>query len=241
MSFNFKKNTPSIGKVEKPAVIQNPYVGEAGRNEWNDRYGLMAHHTRLWQGAFGFAMVAVIALTVGIVKVSSESKIQAYAVETSQGEPVTIHPMQAMGSEAVSETALIHYAINNFIIDSRTVVSDTEAQKRLLNTAYAYATDKARIFLNGYFRQNSPFEQVAQNTVSVNIVNFLPLSPHTAQLTWDEVKRSSLNGEVMGKSRWIANITYRRGDVNPKHVMENPFGIYITDVSWSENQIVGEK
>ncbi len=245
MFKKFKKIEPKIGlnptanseeKLKK--TTENLYVGEAGRREWNDRYGLMAYQTRLWQGAFGAAMVVVLALTVVVVKVSNESTIKAFAVETNQGVPISMHPMEALGDSSVNEQQIINYALNEFIIGTRGVLGDNEAEKNVLAKVYAFASEKALIFLNGYYKeaQNNPFEKVAKTTTQVTIVNTLSLSPHTAQVIWDETERDSMSGEIISKNRWIASMTYKRGPVNAQIALLNPFGIYITDLSWSKNQ-----
>ena len=68
-------------------------------------------------------------------------------------------------------------------------------------------------------------------TVSVSIISSLPLSSHLWQVMWDEtVHLTEGNAKT---TRWIANVTYQLGEVNPQFMHANPFGLYITEVSWT--------
>lgn len=238
MAFLKHKNTkePRMGSMNE--TQQNPFLGEEGRREWSDRYGNMAKNTRGWQGAFGLSMVAVIALTIANFKLSTQSHIQPFAVELNQGVPVAIQPMSTMN---LSDPQIVHFFIEHFIENARTVVSDVEAQKSLLNGVYAFAAEKTLPFLKEYYTINNPLERSQMMTVHVHVLNILPLSQKTCQVIWEETARNVMNGEVIEKTRWLANVTYQKtGKVSAETAKENPFGLYITNLTWSQSQ-EGEK
>lgn len=228
-----RKNEPRLGDGEFEHK-ENPFLGEAGRKEWNDRYGAMAKNIRGWQGAFGLAMLLVAILAIVNVKLSSQSHIQPFAVELNQGVPVAIQPMSSID---VTNPQIVAFFIEHFIENARTVVSDTEAEKNMLNGVYAFAADKTLPFLKEYYTANNPLERAQTQTVTVHVINILPLSTKTFQIIWEETARQSMNGEIIGKTRWIAHLTYQKtGKVNPLHAKENPFGLYITQLTWSQSQ-----
>lgn len=212
---------------------ENPFVkGAAGRKEWNDRYMNMSNMIRQWQLAFFAAIIAVMVLAFVVVKIATESKVQPFVVETNNGMPYAVKQMDAT---SLHDQKLINYAINQYIINARTVISDGQAQKNLLNKLYAYTANNALNFLQVYYQQNNPFQIASKYTVTVNIVNSLPLSANTWQVTWDEVKHSVNGSNELGTTRWVANLTYQFGDVNPHFITDNPFGFYITQMTWSQN------
>ncbi len=219
--------------MDKKSIVNNPFLkGAEGRKEWNDRYMNMAKAIRNWQLAFFAAIAIAVLLTLAVVKIATASRVQPFVVETNQGMPYAI---KALPSLSASDQRIINFAINQFIINAKTIVDDTEAEKALLDKVYAYSADNTIPFLHDYYQANNPFDLADQYTVSVTIVNSMPISSHTWQVTWDETKRSS-SGTIMEVSRWMANLTYKFGEVNTKFMNDNPFGLYITQVAWSLSQ-----
>lgn len=239
--FKNKKSVniePKIGSG-KP-LSDNPYVVyDAGRKEWSDRYANMAGGIRTWQAAFGLSMIVVVVLTIALIKISQEAHVQPFAVEINQGMPIAMMPMTSMSNE---DPKLVQFALTQFIHNARTVVSDNIAEKTLLSRVYAFAADHTIPYLREYYNKNSPFDRVEKTTTSVDIVNVLPMSEHTWQVVWDETERDIANGHVLQKTRWLAQVTYHMGPVKPETINDNPFGLYITDLTWSQSQIaLGEK
>src|ERR1043166_9351097 len=115
------------------------------------------------------------------------------------------YAVKQMESISTHDQRLINFAMNQFIINARTIVNDIEAEKSLLNKVYAYSADNTIRSLHDYYQKNNPFDASTYNTITVNIVNSLPVSKYTWQITWDEIKRSSHGGNVLGTSRWMAN------------------------------------
>lgn len=225
---NYKKNKKSS------STVQNPYIkGAEGRQEWNDRYMNMAKAIRNWQMAFAAAAVLVFVLILIVAKLATESKIKPYVVETNKGIPYAIHPVTGVSDK---DQLLVNYAINQFVINARTIIGDTAAEKALLDKVYAYSAGNTMSFLQDYYAKNNPFDLAGDFSISVNIINALPIGNHTWQVIWEETKRGSNGGNVIGTTRWVGHFTYQFTDVNPDHITDNPFGIYITDVSWSQSQ-----
>jgi type IV secretory pathway TrbF-like protein len=233
--FIFKNKKIKKNKIKTPASGDNPFVkGAEGRSEWNDRYMNMSKMIRRWQIAFFSAIISVVILSIVIGKIATEAKVQPFVVETNNGMPYAVKPMEAI---SYKDQKLINFAINQYIINARTVISDVDAEKALLNKLYAYTANNAISFLHDYYETNNPFDRASQYNVTVSIVNSLPIGKDSWQVTWDETKHNTNGGNVLATSRWVANLTYQIGDVNPNFITDNPFGFYITQISWSQSNL----
>jgi len=212
----------------------NPYVkGAEGRREWNDRYGNMRQAIRHWKSAFFCSTVVSVIFALVLAKVSMESRVQPFVVETNNGMPYAVKPMESWSAH---DQRLINFALNQFIVNSRSIVNDNEAETVSLHKAYAFSANHTIPFLRDYYEKNNPYNVNAAYSVTVNIINSLPVSQDTWQITWDETKHATNSGNPVSVTRWMANLTYKFGDVNPQFLTDNPFGFYVTDVSWSQSQ-----
>jgi type IV secretory pathway TrbF-like protein len=212
----------------------NPYLkGSEGKRLWDDRYMNMNGAIKRWQLAFFMSSLIVLVLIFSLVKVSKESHVEPFVVETNEGMPYAI---KAMNPTSLQDEKIINFAINQFIINTRTVLSDPKAEELLLTKSYAYGADSALETLQDYFEKNNPYQIAQKYTVSVNIINAMPLSDHTWQVTWDEIQHFQSNSEPSVTTRWMANVSYKLGEVNPKFMNDNPFGLYMTDITWSQSQ-----
>lgn len=208
----------------------NPHLNfTAARREWNDRYMNMAKAIRNWQLAFLLSMIIALGLLLQTIRLSGDSRIQPLAVETCQGIPKNILPIT---TKLPNNDRLITFALSQFIINARTIIADANAQKALLNKVYAYSADKTISFLHDYYRENNPFTLSAQYTTRINIILALPISEHSWQVTWNETQSRGATGE--NSTRYVATLTYHFGKVNERFMQDNPFGIYVTAISWSQ-------
>lgn len=222
-------------KEIKKSVTSNPYINE-GRREWNDRYGSMQQSLRVWQCAFFGALFVIVVLGCVLGYLATTSKVQPFVVETHEGMPYAMAPIH---SASMNDQRFINFAINQFILNARTIVQDPLAQKALLDKVYAYAANQTLPFLHDYYQSHQPFEIAQQATVNVSIVSSLPLSAHLWQVMWDETVHRHTDSNHTETTRWIANVTYQLGDVNPAFLNANPFGLYITQVSWTPMMMRG--
>jgi len=212
--------------------LQNPYVsGAEARQEWDDRYHRMAKVIRNWQAAFLFAMGLSLILALTLYKKVTESTIKPFVVESCQGMPLALLPTV---SGSPHKDSLVNYAINQFIINARTILHDNTAEKALLSKVYAFSADNTLSFLHDFYQEHDPFEEASRYTTTVTLLNSpLPISSDTFQVTWDETKKNPVSEGVISTTRWSAMVKVRWGESNPKFITDNPFGIYITQVTWS--------
>lgn len=220
-------------KIESPN-LSNPFIkGAEGRREWNDRYFNMRKAIQRWQAAF-FSSLAIVALfAFFILKMAAQSRVEPFVVEMYKGEPYAIKPMTKL---SLTDERLIHFALNQFITNTRSILKDLDAQKVLLKKAYAFAADDALHFLKQHYAGHDPRAESSSHIVEVQVINTLPISSKTWQVTWDEIKKDSLTGQVKESTRWLSQLTYEFGPVNTDFIEYNPFGLYITHMTWSKNQ-----
>lgn len=216
----------------KKEITANPYVeGEEGRKEWNDRYFVMSKQIRHWQIAFIVLSSITLVLSYIIVNMTRQSRIQPVVVEMCNSELKGILPVSNYLPE---QDKLIKYALNQYIINTRTVITDAEAQKYMLNKTYAYSSGPTIDFLRDHYQKNNPFELANTATIQPIITDIFKISPYSWQITWEETKKNSRMNEIISKTRWIATVTVKLGEVNSKFINENPFGIYVQQISWAE-------
>jgi type IV secretion system protein TrbF len=225
----------SLFKKLNKISAENPYLNaHPGRQEWNHCYENLARSRRYWQAAFAAAMSLAIILGFFIGKMAEHSSIQPFVIATNQGMPIVLQSAKAVSA---ADPQLVNYAMNQFITNARSVIADQEAEKSILTKVYAYSAKQTKIFLRDYYNAHDPFKIAEQFAVSVQIINSLPISHHTWQITWDETKFPRNGGPAIEKSRWMAQLHYELGAVNPQFVTDNPFGIYITEINWAQSQI----
>lgn len=224
-SFNKNRHQESSG---------NPYTaGSEGRQEWNDRYFNMKIQLTRWQMGFAALSVVTIILSIAAFRNASQSSIKPFVVEVCNGEPKAI---LTLTDSLPNEQILIQYAVDQFITNTRTIVSDIDEEKRKLDLAYAFSTGNMLTFLGDYYKKNNPIELGSQISVQVTNVNSIKISENTWQVTWEETKRSAAGNQLIDMTKWTAMITSTRGEVIKKFIRENPFGIYFTQITWNEIQ-----
>lgn len=232
IKFNFWKNKTTNNTK---SITGNPFTsGSEGREEWNDRYFSMKNQISRWQIAFYILGIITAILSFTAYKSATQSHIQPVVVETCNGEPKAVLPV--IGSLA-DEDRLVKYALGQFIINSRTIIADADAEKRILDQAYAYSAGNTLEFLDEYYKKNNPFTIANEMTAQIIIIDSMKISPHTWQITWDEIRNSTNGNSLLSKSRWVGTVTYQQGEVNPKFINQNPFGIYFQQITWSEIQV----
>jgi len=218
--------------LKKCQTLTNPYIkGAEGQKAWDDRYGSMQQSIKHWRIACFAVLLMSLGLAGAVAYIATTSKIQPFIVETHEGMPYAISPMKSI---SIHDQRLINFAINQFMINARTVVHDSEAQKALLDKVYAYSADQTLSFLHNYYQKNNPFEIAPHVVVAVNIVSSLPMSKDTWQITWDETERSVADNSIVKTTHWIANVMVQLGEVNPHFMLENPFGLYISQIHWTQ-------
>lgn len=203
-----------------------------GRREWDDRYAGLASGKRNWQlAALGLLVVNGL-LTAGLVHLASQSRVAPFVVEVDRlGQAVAFGPAEPLRK---TDERLIRYQLNLFIRDVRSVFSDAEVQKTVINRAYGHAKDGALGFLNDYFKRSNPFLREAEGTVTVQVQSVLRLSAASWQVQWRETQIAT-TGRIASETAWQAVLSV---ELTPPETTDlllvNPLGLYVTEINWTQ-------
>ena len=203
-----------------------------GRREWADRYAGLSRGKRNWQlAAIGLLAVDGI-LSVGFIHLASQSRVSPFVVEVDRlGQAVAFGPAEQLRK---TDERLIRYQLNLFIRDVRSVFSDSEVQKTVINRAYGHAKDGALGFLNDYFKRSNPFLREAEGTVAVQVQSVLRLSASSWQVQWRETQIAA-TGRVVSETAWQAILGVELTPPETTDVLlVNPLGLYVTEINWTQ-------
>lgn len=213
----------------------NPYTKDGIKlKATDDRYMNLALSKKNWQIANLGLLIANIIMALILGYVAIHSKVETRVALVNDG--MVLNTLKTEELEASQKSRLITSFLTQFISNARLVSSDEILEKKALNSAYSSVADQAVNYLNDWYAKNDPFSLVASYTVAVDIVNTLDESPTTMQIIWDETRRSVVDGAVLGTTRWYARLTYDLTEPKPNQLKDNPFGIYINHLTWSQVQ-----
>ena len=204
-----------------------------GRREWADRYAGLSRGKRNWQlAAIGLLAVDGI-LSVGFIHLASQSRVSPFVVEVDRlGQAVAFGPAEQLRK---TDERLIRYQLNLFIRDVRSVFSDSEVQKTVINRAYGHAKDSALGFLNDYFKRSNPFLREAEGTVAVQVQSVLRLSASSWQVQWRETQIAQ-GGRILSETAWQAVLGVELTPPETTDVLlVNPLGLYVTEINWTQS------
>jgi type IV secretion system protein TrbF len=214
----------------------NPIL--AGRGAFGGAFGDLARGKRNWQlMAFGLLGLFGIVL-VAYVRLASETRITPYVVEVDRlGRAVAFGPAEPSRQAATADPRLVEATLSLFIRNVRAVSSDGVVQRELLYRAYAHAAARARQFLDGWFSlpEHDPRLLGQRCTRSVEVDAILPV-PGSAvwRAQWTEREQPAVAGAAR-ESAWEGYLTVGvRRPRTADAVEENPLGIYVTDLTWTE-------
>ena len=93
-------------------------------------------------------------------------------------------------------------------------------------------TERGALFLGEYARAATPFADVGERTVSVQVTSVVRASDTSFQVKWTESQFE--RGSLAGTSRWTAILTIQqRPPRSADTLRRNPLGIYVDAIDWS--------
>jgi type IV secretion system protein VirB5 len=233
--FGRKKaeKTEATAKGEKPAKIENPYL--ANRFDSDDRYMNLAVSRQNWVKAFLISS-ALLAVSIGFNGYyMTQSKFIPYIVVTDKiGHVVNVGV--ADKTNPVDMKRIVRAGVIEWVQNSRFIVSDKLAQKKLIGDVYAHvaSTGKSKTQLDAYYKQRNVFETAEKQTVSAEVTIALPTAGDSWQVEWTETMRNTA-GEIVGTERWKGIFTIAITPMNTEEsIRANPSGLFITDFTWSK-------
>lgn len=228
----FKRSTTTYGDTPAP---ETPYQKAA--QVWDERIGSARVQARNWRFmAFGCLALA-IGLSGGVVWQAGRSTITPYVVEVD-----TLGEVRAVGPATASydpTDAQIAWHLARFIENVRSLSIDPIVVRQNWLRAYDYATPQAANVLNAYARENDPFSNIGQRTVTVEVTSVVRSSGDSFDVRWRE--RIYENGALAGTTRYTAVLSIvLQAPRTEEALRKNPLGIYVHGLNWSRDLIAGE-
>ena len=202
------------------------------RREWDDRYAGLARGKRNWQLTALVLLLTLLVATSGLVWLLTRSRVTPYVVEVDRhGQAVALGPAKPLEE---ADERFLRFVLSLYIHDLRSLLADSEAQKGLYDRAYDHTAGAATDFLNRHFQDHNPFERAAKERIAVQVRSILPLSEDSWQVQWTETARN-LAGRPLATSSWQAVLTVEmHPPTSTETLLENPLGLYVTEIHWTQ-------
>lgn len=221
----FKRILQRYGRSPEPVT---PYQKAA--QLWDERIGSARTQAKNWRlMAFGCLTLSV-GLTGSLVWQSAQSRVTPFVVEVDKlGEVQAVAP--AIQSYQPTDAQIAWY-LGRFITDVRSLSIDPVLVRKNWLEAYAFATDRAAVFLNGYANANDPFKAIGDRSVSVEVTSVVRASDTSFQVKWTE--QTYRQGNLNSTERWTAILTVILSPPRTADVLrKNPLGLYVNGIAWS--------
>ncbi len=214
------------------AIANNPYLD--ARREWNERYGDFIAQARNWRLlALGSLLVSAIACG-GLAWVAGQSKITPYVVEVNGlGDAV---PVAVAEKAATPDARIIRAQLARWIVNSRSIYFDAQAERQAIEQAYAMINRKSPAIqaLIDFHKANDPFQLAMNENNNIQVESVLPISQDSYRIEWREEIRGC-DGNLISNLNWQAVIGISISPpTDAKQVLVNPMGIYVNSISWSQ-------
>jgi type IV secretory pathway TrbF-like protein len=216
----------------KEESIGSPYL--VARREWDERYGGLIKRAEQWRATAVMALLVALAEVIVIIGVATRPRAVPYVVAVDSLGRVTA--AGAIDRPSPIDERMKQAAITQWVQDMRGVTSDGLAERTAIDHVYAMigSQSAAQTIVTDYFRANQPFERGSRETVQVEVNAILPNSPRSFEVDWTETQRT-LDGKPISSDKWRGIFTLAINPPTDEAVLRvNPFGIYVTDISWSK-------
>lgn len=210
----------------------NPYLN--AKTLWNHQHESLERRNSNLIRLLALALFVILLEGVGLVYMGTQSKIKAVVAEVQDGAVLSVQDVDS--APLGIDDKIVAKTLQDFVMNWRSLTPDNNIEKYWITSNYAHTVGNASSVLDNYYSQNPPDQLSTQFKTSVVINNELKLSNDTYQVTWTENKES-LQGLPLSQSQYTAQITY---ELNPSAVTDgiapfNPFGVFIKDLTWSQN------
>jgi type IV secretion system protein TrbF len=176
---------------------------------------------------------ALIVAVFALVYIGCQNRFIPYVITLgSNGDSYTVHEAQ---KASMVDESFVFSNIKQFIIKSRSIVSDPVIQKDNLNEiVYPRLTGQAHSYINDWYQleEYQPFARMEKGTVDVQ-VNSIVSSGDAYEVTWTETARNRV-GKVQSTGIWKATIGISFFPLEGVPSRLNPLGFYITTLHWTQ-------
>ena len=213
----------------------DPYI--KARQEYDEITHNINASKQNWQRlAFVQGLALVISITSNILTIS-KAHVVPYIVEVDNlGRARAVHEAREM---PLNDERIIKAFVYQYIDMARSVIADPESLRRNLTQVYQESIKSVQgNFLDVYYKTSNPFDY-AQNkgTRHIELLVFLKEAENTYSVEWREIERNYDN-QVLGETHYkalvsVVQIPHTNEDQYRENPL-NPFGLYVTSLSWSK-------
>ena len=179
------------------------------------------------------ALLTAAVAVVGLVVLAMQVRAVPYVVEVDgKARTLGVYPAERLDG---GTPALVRAAVARWIEDWRMVTPDATVQRAAVDRVFAHLGrgSAGSAAVAGWYRENSPFERAAKETVAVEVLEVLQLEGgDTWRAVWLERARARSGEEREGR-RVTATLTLARGGVDAQAILSNPLGLFIQALDWS--------
>jgi len=215
--------------------ITDPYI--KARQEYDEITHNINVSKQNWQRiAFVLGLALIVSITSNILTINKAHVIPYIVQVDNLGRALATTEAKEL---PLNDERITKAFVYQYIDMARSVVSDPVALRNDLTQVYQESIKSLQSnFLDDYYKQNNPFDY-AQNkgTRHVEFLVFLKEAENTYSVEWREIERNYDN-QVLDETHYKALITVIQiPPTNEDQYKENPlnpFGLYVTSLSWSK-------
>jgi len=229
----FKRSTTDYGETPFP---ETPFQKAA--QIWDEREGSKAVQTANWRYmAFGCLTLALFS-SGALVWRALQSTVTPYVVEVDKlGGVQAVGP--AIARYEPTDAQIAHH-LASILENVRGLSIDPVVVRQNWLKAYAYTTDKGAMALNDYAHQNDPFANVGRRSRTIDVTSVIRVSDDTFQARW--IEKTYENSVLTETERFTALMTIIISTPRtPEQLRENPLGIFVHSLNWTQDLVTGEK
>ena len=210
---------------------------EYGRAVWDTQNGNFAVQNYNLRRITICLSAAVLALTVGIVFMSTKSTVEPYIIEVDTTTGAVKNQGVISDIKYTPQDVEIEYFIGQFIMNTRSMPLDPVVFKNNWNTAYSFLTKSSGAKMSSEMKANPMAADLGKKTVQVSIISILPVdgSNSSYQARWNEEIFMVNSGEKKTVPMSGTFTTTRLESKDKKSLQQNPLGIYLTDFNWTQD------
>lgn len=215
--------------------VTDPYI--KARKEYDEITHNINASKQNWQRiAFVLGLALVISIMSNILTIN-KAHVIPYIIEVdSLGRALATSEAK---ETPINDERIIKAFVYQYIDMARCVISDPEALRKNLTRVYQESIKSVQSnFLDIYYKDNNPFDY-AQNkgTRHIELLVFLKEAENIYSVEWREIERNYDN-QILGEAHYKALVSV----IQIPHTNEdqyrgnplNPFGLYVTSLSWSK-------
>jgi type IV secretion system protein TrbF len=224
--MRFRRTVQRYGRTGEPVT---PYQRAA--QVWDERIGSARVQARNWRLMALGGLLLSGGLAGGLLWQSLQSRVTPYVVEVDKlGEAQAVSEAE---KDFQPTDPQIAWQLARFVNNVRSVSLDPVVMRQNWLSAYDFVTDRGAHFLSEYAREQNPFANIGERTLSVQVTSVVRASDRSFEVKW--IETSFDRGSLVGTARWTGILTIvSKPPASAETLRKNPLGIYVDGVDWAK-------